>query len=150
MNFEDKFIYHVDRENGVLSWQVREMLTVEDALKAGELIKLNLATLDQAKLLVDNRFMQKNGRPLVFTPEVNTIWEGVQGEVLPKVTKCAVLCSGAIMKMQMDRIARASGMIEVLKSFWNDDNDTMKKEAYQFLGIASNELVDAHAMSVPS
>ncbi|WNQ11987.1 hypothetical protein MJA45_02700 [Paenibacillus aurantius] len=150
MNFEDKFIYHVDRENGVLSWQVREMLTVEDALKAGELIKLNLATLDQAKLLVDNRFMHKNGRPLVFTPEVNTIWEGVQGEVLPKVTKCSVLCSGAIMKMQMDRIARASGMIEVLKSFWNDDNDTMKKEAYQFLGIASNELVDAHSMSVPS
>ncbi len=142
MAFDDVFKYHVDRKNNVLSWQVLDSLTVEDADKASELVKSSLASLNGAKLLVDNRFMIKNGRPVVFSPEVNTIWEQLQADILPKVSGCAVLCSGAIMKMQMDRIARASGFIDVLKSFWNDDPSVMKKEAYEFLGISSNELID--------
>jgi len=142
MTFEDKFLYHVDHVNHVLSWQVRNALTVEDALKASDLVKQGLASMTGASLLVDNRFMINNGRPIVFTSEVNAIWEQLQGDILPKVSKCAVLCSGVIMKMQMDRIARASGMHEVLKSFWNDNSDTMKEEAYQFLGIDSNSLID--------
>ncbi|MDO3678433.1 hypothetical protein [Paenibacillus ehimensis] len=142
MAFDDVFKYHVDRKNNVLSWQVLDSLTVEDAEKASKLVKSSLASLNGAKLLVDNRFMIKNGRPIVFSPEVNTIWEQLQSGILPKVSQCAVLCSGAIMKMQMDRIARASGFIDVLKSFWNDDPGVLKKEAYEFLSIPSNELID--------
>lgn len=142
MAFEDVFKYHIDRTNHVLSWQVLDSLTVEDATEASKLVKSSLSTMSGAKLLVDNRFMIKNGRPIVFSPEVNAIWEQLQGGILPQVSQCAVLCSGAIMKMQMDRIARASGFIDVLQSFWNDDPSVMKKEAYVFLGISSNELVD--------
>lgn len=142
MAFEDVFKYHIDRTNNVLSWQVLDSLTVENATQASGLVKSSLASLNGAKLLVDNRFMIKNGRPVVFSPEVNAIWEQLQGGILPQVSQCAVLCSGAIMKMQMDRIARASGFIDVLQSFWNDDPSVMKKEAYVFLGITSNELVD--------
>lgn len=146
MAFEDKFLYHVDRANSVLAWQVRDVLSIEDAEQASALVKQSLATLNGAKLLVDNRFMMHKGRAIVFSPEVNAIWEELQGDILPQVTKCAVLCSGPIMKMQMDRIARASGMIEVLQSFWNDDKNAMKKEVYQFLGISSNELIDKQSV----
>ncbi|SCW59476.1 hypothetical protein SAMN04487970_101887 [Paenibacillus tianmuensis] len=142
MAFEDAFKYHIDRTNHVLSWQVLDSLTVEDATKASELVKSGLSSLNGAKLLVDNRFMIKNGRPVVFSPEVNAIWEQLQSSILSQVSQCAVLCSGTIMKMQMDRIARASGFIDVLQSFWNDDPSVMKKEAYVFLGISSNELID--------
>ncbi|MCS7463022.1 hypothetical protein N0M98_23115 [Paenibacillus doosanensis] len=146
MAFEDKFLYHADRANNVLSWQVRDALTVEDAEKASALVKQNLAVMNEAKLLVDNRFMVSKGRPIVFSPEVNMIWEQLQSDILPKVSKCAILCSGVIMKMQMDRIARASGMIEVLQSFWSDDSDTMRIDAYQFLGVTGNELIDRHTV----
>ncbi|TCZ79313.1 hypothetical protein E0485_05465 [Paenibacillus albiflavus] len=148
MTFENKFLYHVDHVNHVLSWQVRGALTVDEALKASDLVKQSLASMKDASLLVDNRFMINNGRAIVFAPEVNTIWEQLQGEILPKVSKCAILCSGVIMKMQMDRIARASGMIEVLKSFWNDNSDAMKAEAYQFLGIDSNSLIDKNTVQI--
>ncbi|MFB6364730.1 hypothetical protein ACFCP7_11775 [Paenibacillus elgii] len=142
MAFEDAFKYHIDHKNHVLSWQVLDSLTVENATQASGLVKSSLSSLSGAKLLVDNRFMIKNGRPVVFSPEVNAIWEQLQSSILSQVSQCAVLCSGTIMKMQMDRIARASGFIHVLQSFWNDDPSVMKKEAYVFLGISSNELID--------
>ncbi|WP_281281492.1 hypothetical protein [Paenibacillus ehimensis] len=42
MAFDDVFKYHVDRKNNVLSWQVLDSLTVEDAEKASKLVKAAL------------------------------------------------------------------------------------------------------------
>lgn len=131
------FSLSVDTQNNLVAWQVRGNMSVEDAENARNKILSSIDKLDagQVVLLVDNRKMQVDGRAIVFTPEVNQIWETTQKEVFPKLKKCAVLCSGVIMKMQMNRIAKVSGIDQVQQSFWNDDNDKMVAEAAGFLGL---------------
>ncbi|USG68088.1 hypothetical protein NDK47_12725 [Brevibacillus ruminantium] len=145
MSFDQKFVFNVDQTKKVVSWKVNADLTIEDSKKARDLIVGAISKFQngEVNLLIDNRNMIQNGKPIVFKPEVNEIWEQTQKDIFPKVSKCAVLCCSVIMKMQMDRIARSSGISEVQKSFWNDDPSVMKKEAYDFLGISSNALVDA-------
>lgn len=145
MSFEKKFTLNVDSAKKVVSWKVSDDLSVEDSKKAKDMILNAVSKFNngEVNLLIDNRSMMVNGKPIVFKPEVNEIWEQTQKEIFPKLAKCAVLCCSVIMKMQMDRIARASGISEVQKSFWNDDPQVMKKEAYDFLGITSNALVDS-------
>ncbi|MVP01837.1 hypothetical protein [Paenibacillus lutrae] len=146
VNLNNKFRFHLDSVNKVFSWQVVDNLTVEEATEAAriiqETVQINSKT-EKIKLLVDNRFMEREGHPIVFTPEVNTIWEEAQRNVFPHLTKVAVLCSGSIMKMQMDRISRNSNISEINKSFWNKEDAVMLKEAFDFLEIPSNALVQS-------
>ncbi|EGL15830.1 MULTISPECIES: hypothetical protein [Paenibacillus] len=141
---KDKFSSNMDKANLVFAWQVVDNLTVEEAREAARIITetvANSAKAGKVKLLVDNRFMERDGRPIVFTPEVNSIWEEAQRTVFPHVSHIAVLCSGSIMKMQMDRISRNSNISDIQKSFWNKEDQAMLKEAFDFLGISSNDLV---------
>lgn len=142
---KDTVLYNVDKENGILCWQVRKNMSAEDARKFGDLIKEAVDSMKDKdiKLLVDNRYMMRSGRAIVFAVEVNEIWEEIQAYVLPKVSKVSVLCSSPIMKMQMDRLARNSGLISKQSSFYNEDLTVTASEAYKFLGITSNELIDS-------
>ncbi|GIQ66299.1 hypothetical protein ABEV74_16165 [Paenibacillus cisolokensis] len=142
-NLRQKFIHHIDKANEVFAWQVLDSLTTEEATEAADIIVRSVKGFApvKPKLLVDNRFMIRNGRAIVFSPEVNDIWEDAQRTVFPLVSKVAVLCSGAIMKMQMDRISRNSEIARVSQSFWNDDDSVMLREAFEFLGIAANDIV---------
>jgi len=139
-----KFVSHMDTETQVFAWQVLDNLTAEEATAAADLIvqtvKTNSATT-KVKLLVDNRFMERDGRAIVFTPEVNAIWEEAQRTVFPHVSNIAVLCSGVLMKMQMDRLSRNSNITDVNRCFWNEQDSVMLSEAFTYLGITSNKLV---------
>lgn len=144
INLKDKFISNMDKSTHVFSWQVHENLTPEEAKAAADIIISTVQSNSQTtkvKVLVDNRFMERNGRSVVFTPEVNSIWEDAQRTVFPHVSKIAVLCSGTLMKMQMDRISRNSNIMEINKCFWNDNDQIMLDEAFEFLGITNNQLV---------
>lgn len=140
----EKVTYHVDRDRKVVSWQVRENMTVEDAQAAATEIKNAVESFngEEVMILVDNRYMIRAGRPIVFTPDVNKIWGDLQGYLLLKVTKVAVLCCSMMLKMQMDRIARESELISKLQSYYNEDHIVSAKEAYEFLGISGNKLID--------
>ncbi|MFD0712726.1 hypothetical protein [Paenibacillus sp. GCM10027626] len=143
---KSKFVSHMDTKTQVFSWQVLDNLTSEDARAAADIIvntvKANSSSV-KVKLLVDNRFMERNGRAIVFTPEVNEIWEEAQRAVFPHVSHIAVLCSSILMKMQMDRLSRNSNITDVNQCFWNEQDEVMLKEAFDFLGIDANPLVTA-------
>lgn len=141
----EKVAYLIDKENVVVCWQVRDNMKVEDAQKVSDEIKKAVREFGDKdiKVLVDNRYMIRNDRPLVFTADVNSVWEELQGYLLTRVSKVAVLCSSALMKLQMDRLAKATGLISKLKSFYNEDKTVSAKEAYDFLEIKGNKLVDS-------
>ncbi|UVI27497.1 hypothetical protein [Paenibacillus spongiae] len=144
VDLKNKFISHMDNNTQVFSWQVHENLTAEEAKAAADIIISTVQSnskTTKVNLLVDNRFMERNGRSVVFTPDVNAIWEEAQRTVFPYVAKIAVLCSGTLMKMQMDRISRNSNIMDINKCFWNDNDQIMLQEAFDFLGISSNDLV---------
>lgn len=144
VQLKGKFSSSMDKANLVFAWQVVDNLTVEEAKEAARIITETVesnAKAGKLKVLVDNRFMERDGRPIVFTPEVNSIWEEAQRRVFPHVSHIAVLCSGSIMKMQMDRISRNSDISDIQKSYWNKEDEVMLKEAFDFLGISSNDLI---------
>ncbi|MFD0958994.1 hypothetical protein [Paenibacillus chungangensis] len=140
----EKVVYYTDRANAIVSWQVRGNMTVEDAIQASTSIKEEVERFPEKEvsLLVDNRYMVQNGRPIVFSADVTKVWNELQIYLIPKVSKVAVLCSSMMMKMQMDRVAKESGLISSLKSFYNNDLDVSAKEAYAFLGTTHNKLID--------
>jgi hypothetical protein len=141
----EKFVIDVDTQQQVVAWQIKDNLTVEDVAEASALIKSAFAKLEKGKIkvLADNRPMVKNGHPIVFRPEVNAAWEELQKWTLGYLERVAVLCNGPLMKMQMDRVAKNSGIFQFCRHFWDDDANRMKEEAYAFLGIQNNRLLDA-------
>lgn len=144
MKMRDKFVIDIDKVNQVVAWQIKDNLTVEDVAEASNLIKNVFAQLEKGKIkvLADNRLMVKNGHPIVFRPEVNAAWEELQKWTISYLEKVAVLCNGPLMKMQMDRVAKNSGIFHFCKHSWDDDANKMKEEAYAFLEISSNRLLD--------
>ncbi|MNY85719.1 hypothetical protein D3C78_19190 [compost metagenome] len=138
MNLSDQFVSNLDKENGVLAWRVLGLLNVENANKAADLIRSSIVELKAkgpVKLLVDNRLVK------AFPPQVNEIWDTLQREILPQVDKCAIICSGMVMRMQMNRVAQATGFSGVTQSFWDEDPSKAIADACEFIGVKSNALV---------
>lgn len=135
------FVFNLDAEIGLISWRVRGPIYIEDIPEIVDVVKRAIEPLGEkrARLLVDNREMVVNGSPIIFTPEVNDEWIKLQGWLLPYCSRVAVLCNGSPMKMQMDRLARTSGLDSVLRAFWGE---TSKEDAYAFLALDSNALAD--------
>lgn len=140
-----KFVFDVDNSNQVLAWQVLDNLDLKDMPAILHSIRHAIENMEkgQIKLLVDNRYMMKGDRPIVFSPAVNEQWEDLQRWLLGYCQKVAVLCNGPTMKMQMDRLAKNTTMINIYKPFWSTDSNQMKQEAYDYLGIPSNALIDS-------
>lgn len=132
-----------DAARNVLSWRVLGPIYLCDIPPIVDGVKAAVESLKRpVKLLVDNRSMQMNGRPIIFTPDVNAEWIKLQVWLLPHCSHVAVLCNGSVMKLQMDRLAKASGLAAVLRSYWDPDPMASRDEAYAFLGIDRNLLVD--------
>jgi hypothetical protein len=66
----------------------------------------------------------------------------LQQWLLPRCSHVAVLCNGSVMQLQMDRLAKTSGLSAVLKSFWDADPAVSRREGYRFLEIPKNALID--------
>jgi len=137
----EHFVFDLDREQRVLAWKVRGPIYMEDLPEILDVIKGSVEPFGKGamKLLVDNREMMINGNPIIFTPEVNDEWIKLQGWLLPFCCRVAVLCNGSAMKMQMDRLARTSGLDCMLRAFWGDSS---QPDAYSFLDIQRNALID--------
>jgi hypothetical protein len=139
----DNFVMSTDPKTNVLAWRVLGLLELGDIPAISSRVKQGCATLrEPLKLLVDNRFMMLKGRPIIFSPEVNAEWITLQQWLLPRCSHVAVLCNGSVMQLQMDRLAKTSGLSAVLKSFWDADPAVSRREGYRFLEIPKNALID--------
>ncbi|MCR8643520.1 GGDEF domain-containing protein [Paenibacillus sp. N1-5-1-14] len=145
-----KFLLDVDFDSQVLSWQIRGDLTIQDIAEFIPQVHEKVLHLRKGaiKLLIDNRLMMKNGKPYVFRPEVNVMWEQLMLFLRDYVEKCAVLCNGPIMEMQVDRLARKANMDHSYRLFWHENTFYSKQLAYKFLGIYSNRLLDDQGVDV--
>lgn len=139
----ERFVYHIDFDEQVISWQVKGMISVEDINKTSFDLKIACTYLTKGhiKLLIDNREMVANGQPLVFSPDVNERIEDLQKWMLPHCQKVAVLCNSKLMKNMLDRLGSRTGMSHISQHFYSDNNEEMIAQAYRFLGIAQNRLV---------
>ncbi|WP_282937127.1 helix-turn-helix transcriptional regulator [Paenibacillus sp. RC67] len=139
----ERFVYHIDFDEQVISWQVKGIISVEDVNKTAFDLKIACTYLTKGhiKLLIDNRGMVANGQPFVFSPDVNEKLEDLQKWMLPHCQKVAVLCNSKLMKNQLDRLGNRTGMSQISQHFYGENNDEVIAEAYNFLGIAHNSLV---------
>ena len=141
-----KFVYEIDVKNSVLAWRVKDKLELGEVVEIVKVIQKEVQGLPKGKikLLVDNRFMvDKSGNPILFSTAVNDEWLKLQIWLLDYCSNVAVLCGSLIMKSQMSRLATTSGIDKVLKAFWNSNNTTLVNEAYTFLGISGNKLIES-------
>ncbi|MFE5318607.1 helix-turn-helix domain-containing protein [Paenibacillus sp. NPDC056579] len=139
----ERFVYNIDFDEQVISWQIKGVLSVEDVNKIAFDLKLACTYLSKGhiKLLIDNRGMRADGQPFVFTPEANEKIEELQKWMLPHCLKVAVLCNSKLMKNQLDRLGQRTGMSHISKHFYGEDPSEMITKAFQFLGITSNKLI---------
>lgn len=139
----ERFVYNIDFEEQVISWQIKGILSVEDVNKIAFDLKLACTYLSkgQIKLLIDNRGMKADGHPFVFTPEANEKIEDLQKWMLPHCHKVAVLCNSKLMKNQLDRLGQRTGMSHISKHFYGENQIELISNAFHFLGITSNKLI---------
>lgn len=146
-----KFIYDVDRKNGIFAWRVIDELHLSEVVEIAEVIKEIILRMPvgKVKLLVDNRFMvDKKGHSIVFTNSINQLWIELQQWCVPYCSLVAVLCGTLVMDAQMKRLSQSSGLNQVLRSFYDKDPKKCLRYAYTFLGIVENRLVESPACYV--
>ncbi|WP_442601917.1 diguanylate cyclase domain-containing protein [Paenibacillus sp. KN14-4R] len=145
-----KFILDADIDSQVLSWQIRGDLTIQDLAEFIPMVHEKVLSMRKGtiKLLIDNRMMMKNGKPYVFRPEVNVLLEQLMIFLRDYVKKCAVLCNGPIMEMQIERLARKIGCDHTYRLFWHENSFYSKQLAYKYLGITSNRMLDSLGVDV--
>ena len=134
--YQDKFLYGVSHSDNTIWWQICGKLSLAETVEIISIIKKEVDQLKsgEIKLLVDNSKMFLGSTPLVFLPEVNEKWEEFQGWLIPHCLQVAVVCNAAMMKMQMDRLSRKSGLH--VKSFFNpQDRKSALNEAMNYLDI---------------
>lgn len=138
-----RFAYDVDVNDNLISWVVKGVLGEVDVKVISQKLKNAALLLEKgkARLLIDNREMTANGNPFVFKPEVNECWEELQSWLLPYVQKVVVLCNSKLMKNQLDRLGKRSGIGAISNNLYFDDPTQFIIEAYKLLGISCNRLV---------
>lgn len=141
---ESRFIYDFDRHQHVIAWRVQGVLSEHEVKRISQNMKNTVSFLpkEKLKLIIDNRTMMVNGQPFVFTPEVNELLEELQIWFRPYIKNIVVLCNSKLMKIQMDRIAKRSGVWEVSKHLYYDENEKYITETYLYLDITSNRILD--------
>ncbi|REE67314.1 hypothetical protein A8990_14319 [Paenibacillus taihuensis] len=139
----EKFATHVDRQNNVVSWIVKENLEEHDALEAGqELPKLVLQLpKGAAKVLADHRPIELEGKQARLAIEASQESVKLMGWLTTNCSLVAVICGSMMMQSQMNRLAKEAGLEQKLKAFWSANQTKAVEDAYKFLGITDNALI---------
>lgn len=139
----EKFITHVDRQNNVVSWIVKENLDYEEAVEAGRELPKLVSQLPKgsAKVLADHRPMEMEGKQARLSLESSQESAKLMGWLTENCTHVAVICGSMMMQSQMNRLAKESGLDRKLKAFWSVSQAKAIEDAYQFLGINDNKIV---------
>ncbi|MFC0211805.1 helix-turn-helix domain-containing protein [Paenibacillus chartarius] len=141
--FTQRFKYHVDSENKVLSFQVHGLLNGEavDYMSKTLLGICNAYGQGELNILVDHRDMRtSDGVPVVYSPEVAERAIVFQQELLNYSKQVVALCNSEFMVENLNHVAAHSGIIHKATHLFERDRDMVGK-AYGMFGITGNELV---------
>lgn len=134
--FDGKFVYHVDVEKKTLSWQVNGDILPEEIGKIVDTLRREYKRLGKDILL----FIDNSNVGAVFRQEVTDEWVKLQTEMLPSCKKIAVICNNITMKMQMNRLAKTSGISSIQEAFYEQDIQVAYTKAIEFLGVTKNTV----------
>ncbi|MEI7025095.1 helix-turn-helix domain-containing protein [Paenibacillus sp. y28] len=139
---EERFVLEIDYLGKVIAWQVKGVLNAKDMEKISSDLKQACSQLTKGniRLLMDYRSMVAEGQPYIFSPEVNVLWEQLQVWMVPYCCKAVVLCNSMLMKHQLERLGRRSGLAKISSMLYEEGKDLVR-EAYRILKIPSNPLV---------
>lgn len=141
---EERFVYDVDVMEQIISWRIAGPLSEHDVQDIAQKIK-NISLLlkkGETRLFIDNRFMVIDGLTYVFPPQVNAVWEELQMWLLPFVKKVVVLCNSKLMKNQLDRLAKRSGISKMSIHIYHDDPSLGDMEALNHLMLTKHRLLE--------
>lgn len=139
--FAERFRYHLDSENRVLSFQIEGLLTGRDVEHMDSVLMgvCSAYRKGELKLLVDHREMKAaDGQPAVYSPEVAERAIAFQQNLLKFTQQAVVLCNSEFMVHQLNHVTRESG-IPSIHLYGNDE--AMVGRAYELLGIHAHDLI---------
>lgn len=103
--------------------------TVEEAKQQAEDVKRGLSQPGITKFLNDNSNIQT-----VAKPEVNEVWGELMKWVAGNVEKNATIAPNVTLKMQLNRLSKASGTYDSVRAF------TSLEEALQFMDVPEMKI----------
>jgi len=134
-----KFHYIRDEaHHHLFAWKVTGKIELAELAPIIDTIKMNVQTLPKGKikLLVDNRDMlDADNHPILFNSAINHEWVVLQQWLSAYCTRVAVLCGSRLMMAQMERLARTSGISQILKAYWHQNKEDSLMKAARFLEI---------------
>ncbi|CAN7764338.1 hypothetical protein LJR153_007192 [Paenibacillus sp. LjRoot153] len=107
-------------------------------------MKLTKRKLGSVKIIVDNSYISTQGG-IVFEKKIADKWVELQKwfiQILDVNDRIAVIQGGATMKFQMTKIGKDIGLDKIEMHFYNGSYMETKLQAYQYLGISYNSLID--------
>lgn len=141
--FLDRFKYHLDRSNNILTFQVYGLMTGDnvDYMSATLLDIASNFAKGELSIFVDHRDMKaSDGEPVVYSPEVAERAVTFQQKVISHAKQAVVLCNSDFMVHQMNYVTSASGIRDKATHLYSKDRE-MVGEAYELLNINGNELI---------
>lgn len=107
--FTERFKYHLDHGNRVLSFQVEGLLTGRDVEHMDSILMGVCSPFQQGelKLLVDHREMNaSDGQPVVYSPEVAERAVVFQQNLLKFNKQAVVFCNSEFMVHQLNHVTQ--------------------------------------------
>ncbi|GIN90639.1 hypothetical protein J22TS1_16900 [Siminovitchia terrae] len=141
-----KFLFEVDYDQCLFTWKVVQPLDSDETKEVNEKIKSSILSLNnrETKILVDNReLLDEKGYHIVFPNSVNQEWIQLQQWQKLYCKQIAVLCGTLLMKAQMDRLAKSSGLVDILRTFYHKDHKKSLDKAYEYLEISKSSLLES-------
>ncbi|WP_276355690.1 helix-turn-helix domain-containing protein [Cohnella caldifontis] len=141
--FLERFKYHIDSGNKILTFQVHGLLTGENVDDMSRTL-LGIASEfpeGELSIFVDHREMKaSDGEPVVYSPEVAERAVRFQQNVISCGKQAVVLCNSEFMVHQMNFVTTVSGIRHKATHLYGKDRE-MVSQAYALLGVSGNELI---------
>ncbi|MDF2925908.1 MAG: Xre family transcriptional regulator [Paenibacillaceae bacterium] len=141
--FLERFKYHFDSSQKILTFQIYGLLTGENVdymSKALCGITSNFLA-GEISIFVDHRDMlASDGEPVVYSPEVAERAVLFQESVISYGKQAVVLCNSDFQVQQLNFVTTVSGIRHKATHLYGKDQEMVGK-AYEMLGINGNELI---------
>ncbi|NQX59993.1 helix-turn-helix domain-containing protein [Paenibacillus qinlingensis] len=139
----ERFKYHVDFENRILSFQISGLLNGEHAEYMSKTWFKLIALFgdEDVSVFFDYRGMKaSDGDPAVFLPEVAEKAGLFQKKLTSNINRMVTLCNSEYMMQQLNHVSAMSNILDKSLNIFGHNNQ-MIENAYDLLGINDNKLI---------
>ena len=147
----------IDCEGDVVAWVLPAVQEHDAVVEAVSSITSAVAGVKQqygtVRIIVDNFSRVNDGVSTAYPKPISDKWGELQQWFLThleKTDKIAVMQGSATLKIQMARLGKQSGLAVIEKQFFAMSYEATKQQAYDYLGITSNALIDGRAANISS